>query len=167
MMQEISFSAPWGTELKVMTTISVIILVGTVVLGIFIGPHNSVGYIFAMFVLPLSILVISAFFTIRGYVLTGDTLFIRRPRWSSKLDLSELVSAEYDPRAMAGSIRTCGNGGMFCFAGACRNKKLGSYRAFVTDEKLSVVLRFKTRVVVVTPENPEDFVVKINKLRNL
>jgi hypothetical protein len=130
----VSFNAPWGTSLKVMTTIPVIILVGVAMLGMFTGTRSGVVHILAMTVLPLSILIASAFFTIRGYVLTGGTLFIRRPGWSLKLDLSKLVSAEYDPRAMAGSIRTCGNGGMFCFAGACRDKNLGSYRAFVDDD---------------------------------
>ena len=56
---------------------------------------------------------------------------------------------------------------MFCFAGNFRNKKLGSYRVFATDPKLAVILRFNSRVVVITPENPEDFICRIRELRNL
>ncbi len=52
---------------------------------------------------------------------------------------------------MKGSIRTFGNGGLFCFSGRFRNRKLGSYRAFATDPKLAVVLRFPDKIVVVTP----------------
>jgi hypothetical protein len=83
-------------------------------------------------------------------VLTADTLLIQRLFWNSKIDISGLLSAEADTDAMNRSIRTFGNGGMFCFAGAFNNKKLGSYRAFATDPKRSVVLRFPKRTIVVT-----------------
>jgi hypothetical protein len=56
---------------------------------------------------------------------------------------------------------------MFCFAGAFHNKKLGSYRAFATDNNRTVILKFSNRTVVVTPDNPEEFVKRIKKFRNL
>ena len=117
--------------------------------------------------LEFLILTTAAFFLIRSYVLSGDALLVQRLGWHSRLDLSGLRSAEVDPQAMAKSTRTFGNGGMFCFAGVFRNKKLGSYRAFATDPNLSVILKFNTRVVVVTPGNPEGFVSRIRELRNL
>ena len=166
-MRGVRFNAPWGKALKVMTGVSVLILVNIPVIGMFSGPQGNVVWTLGMIVVPLLSLATAAFFLIRGYVLTGDVLLVQRLGWNSKLDLSGLSAAEADPRAMAKSIRTFANGGMFCFAGIFRNKKLGSYRAFATDPKLSVVLRFNSRVVVVTPENPEDFVRRIRELRNL
>jgi hypothetical protein len=59
---------------------------------------------------------------------------------------------------MRGSIRTFGNGGAFSFSGVYYNKRLGSYRAFVTDPRRAVVLRYATRKVVLSPAVPEDFV---------
>ena len=76
-----------------------------------------------------------------------------------------VISVEADPNAMRGSLRTCGNGGLFCFAGAYWNKRLGSYRAFATDPSRSVVLRFSDRVVVMTPERPAEFVAAVEKVR--
>jgi hypothetical protein len=78
--------------------------------------------------------------------------------------LSGLKSAEVDTEAMSKSIRTCGNGGLFCFAGAFNNNRLGSYRAFATDPKRAVVLRFSDRTVVVTPDQPDDFVMRIKQI---
>jgi hypothetical protein len=104
---------------------------------------------------------------IRGYVLTSEPLLVQRFGWNYKLTLAELVSAEVDPKAMDRSIRTFGNGGMFCLAGFFRNNTLGSYCAFATDPKRSVVLKFINRTVVVTPDRPIDFVNRINGLRNL
>ena len=161
MNNEIRFKAPWGPLLRIMTLICIILLIGISVIGINTGPENNMGWIFGMVVFPMSLLFISAFFIIRGYVLTDNTLVIQRLGWNTKIDLSELTSAEVDKTAMAKSIRTFGNGGMFCFAGLFHNKRLGTYRAFATDLRKCVVLRFTNRIVVVTPDEPENFAMKI------
>jgi hypothetical protein len=163
MNDETTFSAPWGASLKVMTLLFILILVGIPLIGISSGPRQNIGWI-VMIVMPLAILIIAAFFTIRGYILTPQALFIQRLGWKSKLDLTNLVSAEVDPTAMDKSIRTCGNGGIFCFAGTFYNKKLLFYRAFATAPRRSVVLKFPKRTVVVTPDKPDEFVEKIKKI---
>jgi hypothetical protein len=163
----VAFKAPWGKLLKLMTGLCILILVGIPLIGIFTGPGGDVIWALTMIVMPLTILVISAFFMIRGYVLNDDALLIQRLGWHSKLDLTNLISADFKPKAMSRSIRTFGNGGMFCFAGAFHNKKLGSYRAFATDNNRTVILKFSNRTVVVTPDNPEEFVKRIKKFRNL
>lgn len=162
-----TFGAPWGRPLKLMTWLSAVILVGISVIGISSGPRDSAVWILCMVAMPLCTLVIAAFFAIRGFVLSGEALFVLRPGWSSKLPLTDLRAAEVDPEAMTRSIRTFGNGGIFCFAGAFRNKKIGTYRAFATDPKRSVILKFSDRTVVVTPDNPADFVARIRELKGL
>ena len=167
MSQRLRFRAPWGMALKGMTGLSVVLLVGIALIGTFAGPRESPLWIFGMIVMPLVLVIGPALFTIRGYVLTRRALLVQRIGWNSTLDLAGLQSAEADPKAMARSIRLFGNGGMFCFAGLFRNKKLGRYRAFATDAKRAVILKFRDRTVVVTPENPEAFVAKIRELRRL
>jgi hypothetical protein len=78
--------------------------------------------------------------------------------WTTRLDRNGLKSAEFVPKAMNKSLRTCGNGGGFSFTGWYWSKSLGFHRAFVTDLNRTVVLRFGTRTVVVSPDDPEDFV---------
>jgi len=160
------FNAPWGTSLKVMTGLSLVVLIGIPILGAFTGSESNTTRFFGMVILPLLILVIASFFLIRGYVLTNTALLIQRLGWNSTLDLTTLISAEADQDAMAKSIRTFGNGGLFCFAGAFRNKKLGPYRAFATDPKRAVVLKFINRAVVITPDKPEEFVTRIKELKH-
>ena len=167
MNEPITYSAPWATSLKVVTGSLSIFLVGMAVIGVLAGPQEDPMWRIGMIVLPLAILFIAAPFTIRGYVLTPDAVFVQRLGWKTRCDLAGLTSAEADPEAMSKSIRTFGNGGMFCCAGAFRNKRLGSYRAFVTDPKRAVVLKFPNRTVVLTPDSPEDFVARIRELRNL
>ena len=161
------FAAPWGSPLKMMTAATALILAGIAFTGIFSGPAGSTIWVLAMVVLPVALLSVSAFFAIRGYALTSDALIVERPGWSSKIDLSGLVSAEADPAAMDKSIRTFGNGGMFCIAGVFHNTKLGSYRAFATDPKRAVVLRFPKRTVVVTPADQQAFAARVRELRGL
>jgi len=59
---------------------------------------------------------------------------------------------------LRGSIRLFGNGGFFSFTGVFQSRKLGRYRAFVTDPARCVILRFTGRVVVVSPADPEAFI---------
>jgi hypothetical protein len=162
-----TFNAPWGAPLKVTTGLSSLILAGIAAIGTFSGPHNNPLWILGMIAAPLSILFIAALFSIRGYVLTREALIIRRPGWNSKVWLSGLQSAEVNAEAMSQSIRIFGNGGMFCVTGTFSNDKLGSYRAFATDTKHSVVLRFSDRTIVVTPDLPDNFVAIIKELANL
>lgn len=166
MAQNSQFRAPWGMALKLMTSILTLILVGVPCIGLLSGARDM-PYMIMMIVIPLLILFVFAFFIIRGYVLTSETLVIKRLGWTSKVDLKQLTSVEVDPDAMSKSLRTCGNGGLFCFAGLFWNKKLGSYRAFATDPKRSVILTFADRTVVVTPDNPEAFAAKIKRMKHL
>jgi hypothetical protein len=159
-----NFNAPWGRSLKVMTGLSTFILVGIPVIGTFTGSHGSILWILGMIVMPLSMLFIASLFSIQGYVLTSDALLIRRLVWNSRIELNGLLSAEVDADAMSKSIRTFGNGGLFCFAGAFNNNRIGSYRAFATDPKRAVVLRFSDRTVVVTPDQPGDFAMRIKQI---
>jgi hypothetical protein len=162
-----TFGAPWGRLLCFLTVLTGLILAGVPLIGVFTGPRGDAAWILSMIVMPLSILSGGAFFMIRRYELTEDALLVRRAGWSSRVDLSRLVSAEAVPDAMANSMRTFGNGGLFCFAGLFYNKRLGSYRVFATDPKRAVVLRFSDRVVVVTPDDPEAFVASIKAMRRL
>lgn len=165
MDKNVSFDAPWGILLKVVTGISILVSVSIPVLGMVKGPTRGFFMYLLVIVMPLATLIISAFFAIRGYVLTPDYLHILRPGWITKLDLSGLLSAAADPKAMSGSIRTFGNGGLFSITGKFRNKKLGSYRAFATDPGRAVVLKFDSRVIVVTPDNPGKFVASIREMK--
>ena len=165
------FSAPWGTMLQLSTAMSVLLLACLPLVGLFAGPRSGAAVVFtwylSMVVAPLLVLFIGVFFVIRGYVLTPRVLRVQRLGWESRVPLAGLRAAEVSADAMRRSIRLFGNGGLFCFAGLFRNKSLGRYRAFATDPKRSVVLRFEDRIVVVTPGEPAAFVAALPRLRVL
>ena len=156
------FGAPWSTSVKTITmlvvaTIAVVVIVGFSLVED-VGSGSNILITLATIVIPVLIPIVSAIWMIRGYELEGEMLTIQRLGWQSKLDLKELDSVEANPEAMAHSLRTWGNGGLFCFCGRFRNSKLGGYRAYATDPKRSVVLKFQDQTVVISPDRPDDFV---------
>lgn len=159
-----TFPARWSRLLIGMTAVASLILVAVVVL-LQVPLGTPVGMLARL--LPLAILVGSLLFTIRGYELAGRELRIRRLLWSTVVELGGLESVVADPAATRRSIRTFGNGGLFSFSGWFRNKTLGSYRAWITDHRNAVVLRFPRRTLVVSPSDPAAFVERVKQLAGL
>jgi len=158
-----TFNAPWGKTLRWVSVLSGLLLLAVAVPLLAGAAPKEVRGLTA---LPLLILAGAALFVIRGYTIDPNELLIQRLLWATRLPLAGLKSAEVVPQAMRGSIRLFGNGGLFSITGLYRNRALGRYRAFVTNLKDTVVLRFEIRTVVISPENPERFVAEISSFVN-
>ena len=158
-----TYQAPWGKPLVICSGLLVALAVACVIAAAFMRSYITPVFLapFAQWLLPVIVLGCLPFM-IRGYGLTEDAILIRRLFWTTRLDRGGLKSAEVIPKAMNKSMRTCGNGGGFSFTGWYWSKPLGFYRAFVTDLNRTVVLRFEKRTVVVSPDEPEDFVKNLN-----
>jgi hypothetical protein len=153
------YEAPWSTSLIVMSVLTTIICLGASA-GAWLGlaAKHPPGALGLAVLLPLAILIGAALFTIRGYSLSSDSILVHRLLWSTALPRVGLESAQVELDAMRGSIRTFGNGGAFSFTGFYYNKRLRSYRAYVTAPRRTVILRYATHRVVLSPGAPEDFV---------
>lgn len=159
MISSKSYRAPWGKALR-WSSAGLVALAAAFAFLLPLLPGEPASL--TLWALPL-ILICCLCFTIRGYTVSGDSLLIRRLLWTTRLDLDGLMNAEARPHAMKGSLRTFGNGGAFSFTGWYWSKELGAYRAFVTDLHRTVVLRFGKRIVVVSPDAPEDFAAELNR----
>ncbi|MEN8208946.1 MAG: PH domain-containing protein [Candidatus Fermentibacteria bacterium] len=152
------FNAPWGTLLKVISSLGTLVLLG-VFGGIILSGRAGTAVTAVLYsAIPLLTLSISLLFTVRGYIVSGDSFRIRRLLWFTDTDISLVKSVEYDPKAMTGSLRTFGNGGLFSFSGSYKSGKLGSFKAYVTDFRNCVIIKTPDVTLVVSPENPELFV---------
>lgn len=153
------FDAPLGRTVKLATGASLLILV-TVIVVPQLALSGKPAPIWVRWIVPslvLTVFGVVALFSVRGYAVTGRELWIQRACWQTRYSLDQLQSAHADPGAMQGSLRMAGNGGLFAFTGWFRNKKLGTYRAFVTDQTRCVVMEFKDRKIVVSPGDPAGF----------
>lgn len=158
-----AFDAPWGRIVTVVTLLATTLLLALPVFLGFTLPEDRAWLRLGAMALPLTILAGTTPFMVRGYTLEGQTLLVHRLFWSTRVELAGFQSAVADPDAMRGSIRLFGNGGLFAISGLFRNKKLGIYRAFVTDPKRCVVLRVADGTLVVSPDRPGDFVQAVSR----
>jgi hypothetical protein len=155
------FKAPWSKVLIGMSIFGTAICLMVPIINF--TPLQRGGPDARVFWLPLLLVFGAALFTIRGYEISSDALLVKRLFWSTRIPLSTLKAACFEPRAMKGSLRTFGNGGFFSFSGWYWSKRLGAYRAFVTNPQNTVILEFEKRKIVVSPENPEQFVESLLK----
>lgn len=153
------YDAPWSKSLigvSIFTTVTCLAVAGGMGWEAAARPQGVFFWFLAA--LPLLILFGAALCAIRGYSVGIDAILVHRLLWSTPLPRAGLESATFEPEAMRGSLRTFGNGGAFSFSGLYYSRRLGSYRAFVTDQHRTVVLRYATRRVVLSPDSSGDFV---------
>jgi hypothetical protein len=158
--------APWSRTLLATTILATLICLAVAALPWWI-PSAPAGAEWSRWLIGSSALVLllvpaCAGSCVLGYSVTAGEILIHRPFRTTRLPRADMVSATCEPHAMRGSIRTFGNGGFFSFTGWYWNKRLGSYRAFVTDPASPVVLRYRNRTVILSPENPGNFVSELN-----
>jgi hypothetical protein len=149
------YAAPWGKLLIGTSSCLTILCLG---IAMVVAQSVNRGLLWSA-ILPVLVGIGCAVFTVRGYTVTPDAILVHRLFWATELPRAGLASAQFVPHAMRWSIRTFGNGGFFSFSGFYWNKVMGAYRAFVTDMRKTVVLRYRSsRPVVLSPATPEDFI---------
>lgn len=153
-----TYQASWDRLLHIVSWGVVLVSVTAFVAVLFFGEKHLAWKVGVLALL----LAASIPFTIRGYTVDDDEIGIRRLFWTTRIKKGDLTGAEVVPDAMRGSLRTCGNGGLFSFTGRYWSKKLGAYRAYVTHRHNTVVLRFLNRTIVVSPDDPEAFAEDLN-----
>ncbi len=156
------YKASWSTRLIILTLVATAILFGIPIFSYI--QEKTINVI--VWLTPL-IWFIAALFTVRGYRIGNNQLNIRRLLWETKIDLSNLKRVEFNPQAIQSSVRTFGNGGLFSFSGFFKNSNLGTYRHYSTNYQNAVVLYFDSKTIVITPDNPENFVSAIMQFKNL
>jgi hypothetical protein len=161
---EQEYGAPWGRQLRVTTIFSLGVLLTVAAFGLATGPRHLWIWRLAMVGAPLSMVLAALPFMVRGYTLTSRSLLVHRPGFDTVLPLEGLRGVRGVADEMGGSLRLFGNGGFCSITGWFWNRRLGRYRAFATDPSRAVLLEFAGRKVLVTPHDPQAFIVQARKL---
>lgn len=157
----LEFHAPWSRSLQMASRITVLILLGTATAGFVMLPARLPLLRLLVLALPAAVLIGALLFMVSGYTLTATALQVRRPLWTTSFALSDLVSVGGDAEALRGSLRLFGNGGLFSFSGVFWNRRLGLFHAYGTDPGRAVVLKFRKRTIVITPDDTQHFIVRV------
>ncbi|OKH16973.1 PH domain-containing protein [[Limnothrix rosea] IAM M-220] len=158
MDQPLFFKAPWGAAVMVITVSTCILMIAVSMMLAWIGDRQNFVLLYLVALIPVLIVLITSFYSVRGYLVTNNRLQVARLGWFTTIPLNNLETVVYEPKAMAKSLRLFGDGGLFAFTGRFRNQALGNYRAYVTHLNKTVVLIFTDKTVVVSPQRPEEFV---------
>ncbi len=156
----IEFKAPWSKTLRRVSVMTCIVLL-SITIGAFVAWRlTGVTGTLAGVVVPLLLLLVAAALMVTGYVLTDDHIVVKRLGWTTRLPLEGLRSVAGDQEAMYRSIKLFGSGGVMSYTGLFWNRKTGRYRAFATDPSRAVVLTYPDRKIVITPDDPQRFIVR-------
>lgn len=151
------YTASWEPRVK-WITVAVFVLLGGLALAAAWNGRAVIGVI-----VPVGLLLVLLVFAVRGYSLTDTHLVVHHFGWSSKYRLDELTGVYADSSATIDSIRTMAIGGPFGFIGYFRNPALGQYLAYVTNVQNAVVLKFRGRTLVISPDNPDQFIADVRQ----
>ena len=157
-MDNAYFKTAASLRILLSTSVALTILFGSVLLGI-LFLANEAGSKIGIFllVIPLCILLCTIPFIVKGYSIGDNEIGIVRIGKTKIFPIVGIESIEINQNAMAASLRLFGISGFFCDIGFFMNHTLGKYHAYATNSRMSVVLRYKNRIIVVTPDDPQKF----------
>jgi hypothetical protein len=163
--------APPGARVRLTTLLSAVVLfmVITVVVVSMARdsnppPRPAFGAIGAI---PVAVVLIFFAGKVRRYRLAGGELRVEFLFRTVRFPLAGLVGATVDREAMRGAWKLYGNDGLGAVSGRYRSKRLGPFRAYLTDVEHAVVLRWSAGCVVISPQQHSYFVEAVRKRAGL
>lgn len=147
------FRAPWDLKLIAMTSVVIIV---------FGGLNYAFPNLWSA-ILLWGIILGSAAFGVFGYSIQDGKLKILRLGWSKDIQFSDINKVEEKPNAMLGSFRRFGIGGLFGYIGYFSNSILGRYKAYATHTKQTVVIYVDKEQIVISPDDPGEFVTSLRE----
>jgi hypothetical protein len=163
--------APLGTRVRLITVFSVVATVGAMVAGYTLmlrDRHPPPWPVWAgLPFIPLLVAAIWHFSRVRGYRLVGNELRVERAWRTLRFPLDGLTEVMPDRAALRWALKIQGNDGLGAIAGRYRSRRLGPFRAYLTDPENAVVLRWPSRCLVISPRQPAWFVEAVRKRAGL
>ena len=154
-MTTIEFRAPWSASLRSMT-VTRLTLLAVILTGVILARAPTIAIVVMFGGATLAVGGALAV-RVRGYTLTEDAIIVHRGFWDTRLPLTGL-------RCVTGEVDAVGvwvkSYGLFSFTGIFWSRKLSWYRAYATDLSRAVVLRYPKRTIVITPHDPQQFIMR-------
>lgn len=157
-------AAPWSLALKIISALGTLVLLGVGIWTLGTHPHTPGLQATSMIVLGCvawTILLLSALFVVRSYTLDGQRLRVQRLLWSTRVELQSVTEASDGSSLHQGTLRLFGSGGVLSFSGLFYNRRIGTYRAFITDWNRAVIVHAQPRPVVISPADPKAMMVAL------
>ncbi len=154
------YKSIWSRALTINTILGVALSLVTAAAFSSIG---MTGFWFPSVLATLPILLIAVMFarSIRGYEVSTDAVWVVRWIDRRRIPLDGLKEVERAPSDMAAGVQPGNrqtNAALFAYNAMYDNDVLGPHQAYATDLQHVVVLRYPDRIVIISPDRPDDFV---------
>ena len=163
-MAPIEFRAPWSRSLKITTiaTVAMMIVLGSI--GLWVA--SDYGWILPSIMIGGAMLALltTVPYVVRGYTLTQDEIIVRQLGKLTRLRLDDVQSIDGKPDALKGAWRLLASAGIFSYSGWYWSRELKRFHAMASDPSRTVVIRLINRTVVITPHDPQQFIMRARTL---
>ena len=163
--------APPDTRVRLATTLAFVIVVLAMATVTVAMLRERQPAPWPVLLLPPGILAVFAVIwhgsRVRRYRLTAEQLQVERTFRTLRFPLAGLASATADPLAMRGALKVAGNDGLGAVAGRFRSKRIGKFRAYLTDREHAVVLRWPDHCLVISPQQHSLFLADVRRRAGL
>ena len=154
--------APAGTRVRLVTLLTFVAVAGVAIALPVATRRPHAGPVWVPFAAAaVALLVVTGIWfgsRIRGYRLTAAELLVRLRFRTVRFPLAQLQDVAPDREALRGAWKQAGNDGLGAISGRFRSRRLGRFRAYVTDSDRAVVLRWPDFCLVISPDQPAWFV---------
>lgn len=163
--------APIGTRVRFATLLSAVAVVAVTVAAPVLMQqerHPPPWPVFlALGIAPVVLATVWFTARIQRYRVVDEELRIELPFRTVRFSLAGLQGATPDREALRRMFKVAGNDGLGAISGRFRSKRLGRFRAYMTDAEHAVVLRWPDRCLVISPQQPSLFVEAVRKRAGL
>lgn len=160
-----------GTRVRLATIIALTVIVVIATVVSVVVPKSDPAGRWIPFVAPLIALPIMLIYWhgshIRRYRLKANELLVERAWLTARFPLEGLQTVIPDREALRGAFKIIGNDGLGAIAGRFYSKRLGQFRAYVTDPGQAVILRWPDRCLVISPLQVSFFIETVRKRAGL
>ncbi len=169
------FAAPWS-RLVWIRTIAICVVGFGVVPAICITSYNQsvasggvqteLPILFAILV-PL-IFVLVKLFAPRKYIITDSDIIVKRSGPDIVIPVRDINNIRHVSRKELGAVfRLFGVGGFCGMYGLFSSSRIGIFKSYTTNRSCLVVIEHSyVKKIVISPENPEEFVNTISQLKS-
>lgn len=151
------FNASMDQQAKWLT--AVVTLIIAIAIGTLLFKEiNQFGLMVGAVLLVVAF-TISWGYSANQYILSGDSIIIKRPFGNKTIPVSKICKAEKISRGdLRYSIRTFGNGGFLGYYGSYYNKKIGKMQWYATNLNNAILITTKTsKKILITPDEHQKF----------
>lgn len=110
--------------------------------------------------------IITILYKPNSYIIKSEGVFIHRFINKVLINKADIISIEeIEKETIKGTIRTFGVGGLFGYFGKFYNNKIGAMTWYATRRSNYVLIKTSAnKKIILTPDNPEDFVKEFYKM---